>query len=341
MPSPAQCAAAPVQPCERNEQTTPPGLNLSRPQKRRRRLQVLAAHKAITKMREGEEPRHDMDQMCKGALEARLASMEILLMQMHWHFLGQWMFCGDSHPQSNQCELTSPLRESAPVFVPSGSAVTGSCPVAASPSEPGPSDWARLLEAERSAAIVIQRAYRDHHSREARRGELELADNDSCSSSKCEACSNWEHLVSTSMLVECKLPAPHFKKKFRPLMSRQAFEELGMREVKDYDLGVWFKLSDATPAAGGQSVACGSTCAAAAAADVWSPEQTLKFYKMITAKYRDDESLSPSQAVSQIAAAMASAQHRIAPEVYAILRDELNGLQEACRVIPSGKHPAS
>jgi len=89
MPRPALGVASFVQPCERQSSWNDKVEELTRTQKRRRRLQLLAAHRAVAEDRAGRGI--DTSPPLVEGLESRLILMETLVCQIHWHIIGQWI----------------------------------------------------------------------------------------------------------------------------------------------------------------------------------------------------------------------------------------------------------
>ena len=89
MPCSALGVASLVQPCERQSSWNDKVEELTRTQKRRRRLQLLAAHRAVAEDRAGRGI--DTSPPLVEGLESRLILMETLVWQIHWHIIGQWI----------------------------------------------------------------------------------------------------------------------------------------------------------------------------------------------------------------------------------------------------------
>ena len=330
-------------------------LKLSRPQKRRRRMQLLAGHRAVAdKLRHPgcaetgavnaglcEAP------MCNAPLpwaEAALVRLETKIDSLFAAISYPWyslptdsvMGVGDDANMS-EGNVSHCLRPDAVPFFPEAvlsAQVWGACqPAAETLLTDGPPEALAFTCRSSAAAVRIQSVFRGHRVREALRSNMsEDSGEDRCGCDE-DIVGKWEYLASTLSLTECKLSLPTFKRKFRPAMSMQEFLKSGIEDVRDYDVGVWFKLQKVSSAntAHEKSVSNKHTASvySKGGAKLWDPEKTFKYYKFIVAKYRDDEALSPAEAVLNIAEAMKEVECRIVPEVYAIIVEQLDELRKA------------
>ena len=177
MPRPTRSAAAFVQPRECSSLALDADVELTRPQKRRRRLQLLAVHRASSKnnAKDTNDKAILGDDGGRTSLEERFGLVEALVIQIHWHLIGQWIPLADTPVEDMQIGDTrnSLLSASAPEYVPSGSNQMDVVlrnlrqPMPSFPSDSVNEQGTLKAEQDIDAAIAIQRVWRGSSSRQS------------------------------------------------------------------------------------------------------------------------------------------------------------------------------
>ena len=197
--------------------------------------------------------------------------------------------------------FTSPYSASGP---PASSEEQKPQPATLDPEEP--------QEAEAvAAAICIQRIFRGHRVREGLRCSGSDVGEDSSKSSG-DMVGKWEYFASTVLLVECKLPLATFKRKFRPMMSMHDFRKSGFKDLKDYDLGVWFKMHEDNKS--------------------WWSTEDLHIWLKVTSRMAQQCS-NMDEAHQVIEQRWEGARPNISPEIQSAVREGIDGMKQTISAV--------